>query len=349
MRLILKKIALPVLNSVDVATYHLAQRKEALRCLKSITEDVGGISRSNLKLCDEYALDVFKSKRYAPWLYVYCAVAREFKEGWIPDNYYRVHIVPKIKGKYGSLSLLKPLNSLLFHSANFPDILAFVNGKFIVPKTLEIPTGDIKSYLFKDHDRVVYKLDNSLQGRGIHVFTEKNFSIETVQLLGNGLFQSYITQHEDLAKFPSAAVSTLRLTTVLGKNGLPSVRGCYLRLGAANDKYVTSTTHIRVPLNLINGKMEGVGYTPDWKQIYEYPHDGCRFRGFQYPHYHEACSLVLTLHKKMPFVHSIGWDICVDRHREVKIMEWNGAHNDIKFSEATQGPCFSDLGWEKIA
>jgi hypothetical protein len=31
----------------------------------------------------------------------------------------------------------------------------------------------------------------------------------------------------------------------------------------------------------------------------------------------------------------------------VQVMEWNGFHNDIKFSEATQGPCFADLGFQK--
>jgi hypothetical protein len=30
-------------------------------------------------------------------------------------------------------------------------------------------------------------------------------------------------------------------------------------------------------------------------------------------------------------------------------MEWNALHNDIKFSEATQGPCFTDLRWERFA
>jgi hypothetical protein len=29
-------------------------------------------------------------------------------------------------------------------------------------------------------------------------------------------------------------------------------------------------------------------------------------------------------------------------------MEWNGEHNDVKSSEATQGPCFSDLNWERL-
>jgi hypothetical protein len=29
-------------------------------------------------------------------------------------------------------------------------------------------------------------------------------------------------------------------------------------------------------------------------------------------------------------------------------MEWNGSFPGIKFHEATQGPCFDDLGWEQL-
>lgn len=30
-------------------------------------------------------------------------------------------------------------------------------------------------------------------------------------------------------------------------------------------------------------------------------------------------------------------------------MEWNASHNDIKFSEATQGRCFADPRWDAFA
>ena len=50
----------------------------------------------------------------------------------------------------------------------------------------------------------------------------------------------------------------------------------------------------------------------------------------------------------VPFAICIGWDMIIDTNNEIQIMEWNGSHNDIKFSEATQGPCFSNLGWDKL-
>jgi len=39
----------------------------------------------------------------------------------------------------------------------------------------------------------------------------------------------------------------------------------------------------------------------------------------------------------------------IDSSLPVQIMEWKGGHNGIKFSEATRGPCFADLGWEQLA
>jgi hypothetical protein len=56
----------------------------------------------------------------------------------------------------------------------------------------------------------------------------------------------------------------------------------------------------------------------------------------------------LSLHEKLPFARTIGWDVVVDQHENVAVMEWNGWHNDIKFSEAADGPCFADLGWQNL-
>jgi hypothetical protein len=45
---------------------------------------------------------------------------------------------------------------------------------------------------------------------------------------------------------------------------------------------------------------------------------------------------------------SVGWDLAVSKDGSIKIFEWNGGHCDIKFSEATVGPCFTGLNWESL-
>ena len=72
------------------------------------------------------------------------------------------------------------------------------------------------------------------------------------------------------------------------------------------------------------------------------------FERGSFPFYAKCVETVVELHERVPFVSCIGWDVCVDSNNEPQIFEWNGRHNAIGFGEAVQGPCFRDLGWEKL-
>jgi len=206
----------------------------------------------------------------------------------------------------------------------------------------------VKDKLFEQHNRVIFKLDNSLQGLGIHVLDSDSFTLQNIKKLGNGLFQSFIQQHPLFDEFSEHSVATIRITTYYENNSNVSVRACYLRLGSGLETHVQSNSHIRVPIDLDNGAFNIYGYTPDWIEIEFHPYSKVLFVEKVIPAFQECIRTVTKLHKKIPYARCIGWDVTVDRDEKVRIMEWNNGHNDIKFSEATQGPCFADLGWEKL-
>lgn len=335
-------------SEIRKSPYHEDHKHQALQILKNIELEKGNLSRHLVKKCNQYAEDTLGSKVYAPWLYVYTIIANEFKEGWIPDNFYGEVVVPKLKGSYGKIASLKPLNSLVFNSDSFPDVISFANGIFFDSNYTPIKKEEVPRRLFFNSNKVIYKLDNSLQGKGIYFFDKDNFNASEIQKLGNGLFQNYISQHDSLAAFSDSSVSTLRITTTSSDEGDISIRASYLRLGGEGDTYIKSSTHIRVPVNLANGLLNNIGYTTQWREIKHHPSSNKKFEGFYYPNFLEACLLVKKLHKKVPYVRCIGWDIAVNQEGTPMVMEWNGKHNDIKFSEATQGPCFADLGWERL-
>ena len=97
-----------------------------------------------------------------------------------------------------------------------------------------------------------------------------------------------------------------------------------------------------------NGMLYDEGYLANWKIIDQHPDSKIPFSNKVIPNYKECVDLVLKLHKKIPMVRSVGWDVIVDQEDHPLVMEWNGYSNDIKFSEATQGPCFKDLGWDNL-
>ncbi|AWV05354.1 hypothetical protein DM992_37945 [Burkholderia sp. JP2-270] len=329
--------------------YHRHHALQARSVLKAIEERHGKTNPAHIKLADAYARDVLGHARYAPWLYVYSAVSGGFKEGWIPDNYYGSVVVPAIKGGYGKISDLRSLQSTLFHSAAFPDLAYFVNGLFLTPDNATIAPTSVKRLLFAERDEIVFKVDNSLQGRGCFFFRRDSFDLDKIEALGNGVFQERIVQHEALSRFVPGSVATLRMTTAIDDKGHIALRACYLRLGRAADTHVQSNSHVRVAVDLSTGELAREGYMTNWLTVPTHPDTRVAFSGNQIPAFVKCVATVLGHHRKMPLPRSVGWDVAIGRDETVKLMEWNAMHNDIKFSEATQGPCFNDLGWDRIA
>jgi len=197
-------------------------------------------------------------------------------------------------------------------------------------------------------EKIVYKLDNSLQGKGVYFIDKHKCDIDKLKKMGNGVLQRYIKQHAFFDSITPNSVATLRVTTVINDQGIISVRACYLRVGRSTDTHVKSSSHIRIPVDTATGLLDTFGYTTVWLQIPVHPDTNFIFKNQQVPNLKECIATAKILHKRVPFVRAIGWDMIVDTDNKVQVMEWNGNHNDIKFSEATQGPCFSDLGWENL-
>jgi hypothetical protein len=333
---------------VSLYRFHLDHGLQARKILQVLESRNGKTDPANLRLADDYARDVFGDPVYAPWLRVYTAFCGTFKEGWIPDNYYGIVVVPRMQGWYGKISGLKPISRLIFGGDALPDVAYFANGLFFTDKGVAVSERDLKDVVFEHAERVVFKIDASGQGKGIHFFDRANFDPAVIRSLGNGVIQTFISQHSLFNTFASKAVATLRFTTVVDDAGRISVRACFLRLGRAADTHVLADREVCVPVRLDTGELFDDGYLSDWSAVQAHPDSGVRFAGAKIPSFEQCLATVLRLHRKIPFVRSIGWDVAVDADERVQVMEWNGEHNDVKFSEATQGPCFADLHWERL-
>lgn len=341
-----KKLA-DFINSAKRIKYHYSHKKIALKILKQIESEKGKLSKEVIRKCDEYAKSNLGHIKYSPWLYVYSAMHGEFKEGWIPDNYYGAVIVPYIDGEFAKPSRLKPLSNRLLNTAKLPDLLYFNNGLFIEPSSYNvIDESQAYNVLFGANKTVIFKENESSQGKGIKYFKKENWRSD---LIGhkNGVFQRIINQHPFFdALFPHPG-ATIRMTTVIDTFGKAAVRTAYLRLGRTSSgidtSYVKSSSAIRVAIDIKTGELFTTGYLANWKSTEFHPDTGKYFKGLIIPSFKKACLEVQELHENYPFVQCIGWDISINSDCEVEVMEWNAEHNDIKFSEAMHGPCFTDL------
>jgi len=317
--------------------------------LSIIESEQGKLNPRFKKQARDYSHEVLGRERFSPWLNVYTAVAGEFKEGWLPDDYYGRYVVPKISGLYGKTSATKPLNQKLLGTDNLPDIAYFINGLFFSSTWEVIKTKDIAGYLFADCGQIVYKKDSSNQGAGVILFEKNNFTIDKIYQGGNGVFQKFINQHDFFTEFVPGPVATLRITSVVGNSGEITCRAAFLRLGRKSETHIKWTNNLIIPIDLDSGILDERAYLPNWSSVKEkHPDTNISFAGKQIPKFEECLEFIIKTHQAIPFCRCVGWDIILDKDEKVQLIEWNGEHNDIKFSEATQGPCFADMGWERI-
>lgn len=99
----------PLRSTLKTHLYHRDSVGLARRILAEIGKSTGkALNERDLKLCNDYAQDIFGSSLYAHWLKVYTLVAGVFKEGWIPDNYYGAVVLPVLNGQHGGLERWTP-------------------------------------------------------------------------------------------------------------------------------------------------------------------------------------------------------------------------------------------------
>ena len=323
---------------------HKNQAEEIVRSVKAYTGR--NLSDQMKQQCDEYASEILGSKRFAPWLYVYTIVSGRFAEGWMPDNFFGRLVVPNVNKSLGVLSDYKSFSNAVLKSAALPDIGYFVNGVLYNNRYSTVDLSKFRKIASEHCDSVFLKQDGSERGEGIKNLLIKDLSLDILRQIGNCSIQAPVKQHDFFDQIVEGSVATVRITTVREIAGNIKVRAAYLRVGRAGDKWVQSNRLLRIGIRR-GGELDSVCYMPDWCHSIRHPDTGFEYEGSAIPSFNKAASLCIDLHSTLLNIAIIGWDVAIEEKGQVKILEWNTGHCDIKFSEAVSGPCFLGLEWER--
>ncbi|MGE0653752.1 MAG: sugar-transfer associated ATP-grasp domain-containing protein [Alphaproteobacteria bacterium] len=338
-------------NATDYGRWHLfdaRHKEEALKAVHVIERyNSQKFTRGMKKLADEYSIEVLGSRKYAPWLYVYTLARGQFLEGWIPDNFFGKLVCPKINKNLGSITSYKSFSKRILHDNNIPDIGYYIDGIFYGADYSISSLHELREDVFASRSEVIVKKDRSGRGVGIVRLSPDEFNEATFREIGNCVIQTLVNQHEFFDEIIPGSVATVRITTTKEKSGRIRARAAYLRLGRKDTSWVQSDNSVRVAIVDDNGTLDSFGYTQDWRRWTTHPDSDFRFENKLIPKFKEASEACIELHNKVPHFTVVGWDVAVGHDEEINILEWNGSHCDIKFSEAVTGPCFVGLDWER--
>lgn len=341
------------INSFQAAkaenNHHRAHEMAAWRNINTaIALNGWELTEENRSLCDDYAVRVFGRKAYAPWLYFFTLFSGEFKEGWIPLNYYSKFVLPD--PSLARVSSVKTFSRIVLDTDALPDIAYYMNGMLYNRDFSPIKIAQLKALVEKTDGVVFVKADNSLRGRNVHMLHVEDFNDDTFQKIGNSVIQHPVRQHDFFNQFVLGPTATIRVITVRNLRGEIEHRTSYAKFGREGKNFYQSEFAVWAPIVDDTGRMDDFCYTTGYQKMSAHPDTQVGFSGKKVPQFSECVALCMKLHQTIQHFPIIGWDLAVDQDENVKIFEWNAGapHPDIRFPQAVLGPCFAGLGWEEL-
>jgi hypothetical protein len=333
----------------ELGQYDKWHEEQALQAVQAIEQHNGQkLSPQIKKLADDYAIDIFGGRAYAPWLYVYSLIRGTFKEGWIPDNFFGEFVVPKGNKALRALTAFKTFSNIVLKTEALPDIAYYIDGIFYGRDFTKIDAALLRKMIARRSTEVFVKRDEVERGEGVMKLSLDDINEGNFKRIGNCVVQWPVQQHAFFDSIITGSVATVRITTVKERDGTFNMREAHLVLGRRDTAWIQSDNSIRVAIVDLDGTLDSVCYASRWRRLPSHPDTNFVFAKQSVPRFADAVKTCIELHALAPHFAVIGWDVAIDHHNTVKVLEWNGEHTGIKFAEATMGPCFVGLGWETL-
>jgi hypothetical protein len=343
----IEKKASSLLQAVAAERRCHRSRHTALREYGNLIRQRGcaPVDERTRKRIEAYARERFGSAKYAPWLVLYTAHRGEFKEGWIPQDYFFVKVLPVINPRaIANVSLAKTLTRSLFGDASSPDVVSRVDGTWMSKDGDILDQEEARERCFDGRDHVYLKADDRNRGDGIRIADKSGFNDVCKAWTADFVVQFPVDQHPDLSRFHAASVATLRVLTYKSHGRAPEPLATYLRFAQGDWRYVSSSGNsIRVPINMETGTLEDEGADESWNLHRTHPDSGVAFGSVPCPGYRSAVDLCLKLHLRIPQLALIGWDIAIDGEEQTWLLEWGAVTPGFSFVEAASGPLFAHM------
>lgn len=179
-------------------------------------------------------------------------------------------------------------------------------------------TYDEIEKFFKDNKEVFYKQVKSTKGKGIKKLffykeEDKHFLKEAFDNQEEFVLEEIIKQHSLLQKINPYAVNSLRVNSILGKDGEVRILNVSLKI-STDYSYIDnlSTGGFVYPVNLETGSIDKTGisyYDSMCPRIHPITKE--EIVGIKIPFFEELKNEIRILSKKFPDFRYLGWDIAI--------------------------------------
>ena len=273
-----------------------------------------------------------------------------FYANYIPQDLYVGYIDPYFNDIKGAKYMdNKCYFGALFHQIPQPHlVLKRVNKMWFDKDSRPVSEAEMDAIIKQETTGMFVKeAQTSSGGHGVtFVESDENATQKVLEAAAkiptDIVIQRPIVQHAELARMNDSSVNTLRLYSVLGKDGNAKIYSAVLRMGNAGSK-VDNYAAGGVSCGIDDaGKLRKYGYNKKGAQVCQHPTSGIVFEGYQVPAYEKAVQLVKTAHPLVPHYRSVSWDIAITEDGTPVLIEANLCRGGIDLLQLNNGPLFGE-------
>lgn len=230
---------------------------------------------------------------------------------------------------------------LIFNTCNNRKDAEIFDDKSKFNKTFKNFIGrewlDLSNCSFQDfctfttrHRKFIVKASKGRHGKGVYLQSIDEDS--NLQNLFNkiknekAIIEELIIQDDELSKFNPSSVNTLRVVTLLCKDGEARVMTANLRVGRG-DRIADNFHHqgIASLIDIETGIVKTTGIDGNAKRYILHPVTGKQIVGFKIPYWKEVKETVKKAAKVVPTMRYIGWDVAIGKEGKIILVEGNSA------------------------
>lgn len=209
--------------------------------------------------------------------------------------------------------------------------------KFLGRPWLSIKDSTYEEFVafLKENDEIFVKPEVGSFGDGIeilryqenHDYHDKYEKLVRSESIAEGL----VKQAKEFSEFNESSLNTMRIVTLIDKNGQSNIMVALVRLGRKG-KVADNFHHygIAAKIDIETGVVNTTGVDREFARYTVHPDSNKVIPGFKIPKWDEIKARVIELSKQVPQTRYVGWDISLDENYNIICIEGNrGADPDV--------------------
>lgn len=336
-------------NSFRKFYKHLAfanSRSKAHRLRKELIKKNGTsvVTKEIKRIMKNYAQNRFGKSSFWPYLALYTEVRGEYMDGWMPFDYYKFVLLPKINPlPAASITGIKTFVHRLFNDFAITPLFCYISGMFFKADMQLIKDEEVKDFLNNYNDILVIKEEGGRGGKQVNFVKPGEFDFNMLKKNKNYVIQPHIKQYKALQDLYPHSVNTFRVTTYFNNGGDVRVLFVVLRFGLDGSKVDNVSSGGNFLFFELDGSPNSQAINALGLNIGErHKNTGYLFSDLHIPAFEYMLEKCKTAHKSYPYVRLIGWDVCINFEGEPKLIECNSCEPGFSYYEAKFGPFFTD-------